>query len=207
MIRSLLLALSVAFAGALPSSAQARVGSIYNPDAGPNGYIIDKTARRPGDLLTVIISETQGVANTETSTLAREDSFDAALTAFQIKPDAFTTLPTVSGSMGDDFTGTANYQKSGRFDARVTVIVIDVLPTGDLVVKGRREIRIDREKKVIDFSGIVRRYDVRPDNTVPSELVANANVSYLGEGPLTRTTNRSSFGSMIRDFFAWIWPF
>ena len=55
--------------------------------------------------------------------------------------------------------------------------------------------------------GIVRHYDVRPDNTVQSELVADARVSYSGSGPLTKSTNRYGLGGWLHDALAWLWPF
>ncbi len=190
-----------------PASAQSRPGSIYNPDRAPRSMIADKTARRPGDLLTIIISETQKVDDKETSTITKATNLDYALTSFDIKPGFFNTLPDVAASSQDDFTGTANYKKDGTFQARMTVIVMDALPNGNLVVQGRREIRVDKETKVIEFSGIVRSYDIRQDNTILSELVAEARISYEGSGPLTEGTNRTGLGSLIHSAIAWIWPF
>ena len=187
--------------------AQSRPGSIYDPDHGPIGMISDKTARRPGDLLTILIEETQDIRNEETSQLQRATNLDYRLTSFNIAPSAFNTLPDVAATSQDDFNGRANYEKRGNFTARITVIVQDVLPSGSLVIKGRREIRIDRETKLIEFSGIVRIYDVGPDNTVESELVANARVAYVGEGDLTNTTNRVGLGGLIHRVIVWLWPF
>jgi flagellar L-ring protein precursor FlgH len=189
------------------SSAQDRVGSIYRPDGGPQGAIANKTARRPGDLLTVVINENQDVTNQETSNLKRETTLDYALTAFDIKPNAFQPLPTLGADSTDELKGTANYQKKGEFNARVTAIVVDVLPNGNMVINGRREIRIDKETKVLEVSGIVRRYDILPDNTIQSELVANASVSYAGSGPLTDATNRFGLGSVVLRCLRWLWPF
>lgn len=188
-------------------AAQARLGSIYDPDRGPQAMIADKTARRPGDLLTVLIVESQDVANQEQSALRRETSLDYALDSFNLKPKAFSVLPDVVAESTDEFTGTANYQKRGTFEARITAIVMDVLPNGNLVISGRREIRVDNELKVIEFSGIVRRYDVKPNNTVESELVAEARVAYVGRGPLTNTTNRRGLGGLIHRAITWLWPF
>ena len=67
--------------------------------------------------------------------------------------------------------------------------------------------KIDNEIKVIEFSGIVRRFDIAPDNTVQSEFVANAKVHYTGTGPLTNSTNRSGIGGWIHDAISWLWPF
>ena len=202
---ALLLALALLLC-APPAGAQRR-GSIYDPDQGPFGLVGDKTARRPGDLITIVISESQDVRNQETSDLLRETDLDYRLSSFDIAPTMFSTLPNVVAGSTDEFKGTAQYQKSGEFSARLTAMVVDALPNGNLVVSGRREIRIDGEVKVIEFSGVVRRYDVRPDNTVTSELVADARVVYRGSGPLTRATNRYGLGGKIHKAIGWLWPF
>ncbi len=188
-------------------SAQARPGSIYDPGRGPLGMIADKTARRPGDLLTVVIAESLDLQNQESANLKKETTLDYALESFNIKPDAFNVLPDIKASSQDDFTGTANYQKKGTFTARITAMVMDVLPNGNLVLLGRREIRIDNELKVIEFSGIVRTYDVTANNSVQSELVADARLSYIGQGVLTNSTNRSGIGGLLHSFISWLWPF
>ncbi len=187
--------------------AQARRGSIYDPDQGPYGLVANKTASRLGDLVTVVISESQDVKNEESSDLKKETDLRYAIENFDIAPDAFNVLPALQASSDDEFKGTANYKKKGTFTARLTAVVVDTLPNGNLVVNGRREIRIDHEVKVIEFSGVVRRYDIQPDNTITSELVANAKVAYTGIGPLTNSTNRSGVGGWIHDAISWIWPF
>jgi flagellar L-ring protein precursor FlgH len=82
-----------------------------------------------------------------------------------------------------------------------------VLPNGNLVLSGRREIRIDKETKLMEFTGVVRRFDIDASNSVASELVADATVVYKGSGPLTTHTNRSGLGGWLHGFIAWIWPF
>lgn len=192
---------------AAAGTAQGRPGSIYAPGRGPIGLIADKTARRPGDLLTVRIAESQDLQNQESANLKKETTLEYALESFDIKPGAFDILPNVEASSQDDFTGTANYQKKGTFTARITAMVIDVLPNGNLVIQGRREIRVDFEIKVIEFSGIVRALDVAPDNSVESELVADARISYEGQGVLTNSTNRTGVGRFLHSLISWLWPF
>lgn len=208
-MKHLLITILAAFAVAGPASAlpQERRGSIYNPNDGPFGLVANKTAARPGDLVTVLIQESQDLKNEEKSDLKTQKGLDTQLTSFNIAPDAFTTLPDVKSSTNNTFAGTANYEKKGNFTARLTAMVVDALPNGNLVISGRREIRIDNETKVIEFSGVVRRYDITAGNTIESELVANARVSYSGSGPLTRTTNRHGIGGFLYDAFIWIWPF
>ena len=57
------------------------------------------------------------------------------------------------------------------------------------------------------FSGVVRRFDIKADNTIQSELVADARVSYSGEGQLTDTTSRRGLGNIIHRAIIWLWPF
>ncbi len=205
--RIALLLIGALFGSSEVVSAQNRVGSIYRPDGGPQSPIANKTARRNGDLITVIIQENQDVSNQETSNITRETSLDYALTELAVAPNAFNPLPTLNGSSSDELNGTANYAKKGVFTARVTAIVVDTLPNGNLVISGRREIRIDKEIKVLEISGIIRRYDILPDNTVESEKVANAQVTYAGSGPLTDATNRFGLGELLVKVIRWVWPF
>ena len=188
-------------------AAQGRPGSIYDPSQGPINMIADKTARRPGDLITVLIIENQEIKQEDTSQLRRATTLDYKLESFDIQPDAFDVLPRLAASSQDDFNGTANVEKNGEFTARITAMVMDVLPNGNLVIKGRREIKVDSETKVIEFSGVVRRYDVKADNTILSELVADARVAYTGEGQVTDTTERRGLGSVIHRAIIWLWPF
>ncbi|MCB9916265.1 MAG: flagellar basal body L-ring protein FlgH [Planctomycetes bacterium] len=190
-----------------PADAQARRGSIYDASRGPYGLIGNKTASRPGDLVTIMISETQAVKDEEKTDLKRQTDLNYALTSFDVKPNAFSVLPDLGASSADDFKGEAKQEKNGAFNARLTAVVVDALPNGNLVIRGRREIRVDKQVKTIEFSGIVRRYDIRQDNTVESELVADAKVSYTGQGPSTDTTNRVGLGGVIHSAIVWLWPF
>jgi len=209
-IRSALLitcAVALGASALLAQGPRTRAGSIYDADQGPFGLVANKTASKPGDLLTVEISENQDLKNEESSDLKKETSLKTQISNFDIYPSAFNPLPQIDGESEDMLKGTANYIKKGKFTARVTAVVVDVLPNGNLVVQGRREIRIDKETKLIEFSGIVRRWDVAADNTIPSELVAEARVSYAGSGPLTDETNRTGLGSWLHDAILWLWPF
>lgn len=190
-----------------PASAQGRAGSIYDPDRGPISLIGNKTARRAGDLVTVIIEESQNINNEESTDLLKSSTLDYELSSFNIKPNFFSTLPDWNSTSQDEFKGTGNYKKKDNFQARLTAIVQDVLPNGNLVISGRREIKIDNETRVIEFMGVVRRYDVQADNSVMSELVADARVSYAGSGPLTSSTNRQGVNKIVHDWLQWLWPF
>lgn len=188
--------------------AQGRPGSIYNPYGGPFGLVAEKTAFRKGDIVNVIIRENQSVKNQEASDLSKSTNLNYKINLFSVKPNTFgSPLPAVDADSADGFIGSAKYEKSGAFSARLAAIVIDTLPNGNLVISGRREIHVDNETKLIEFTGIVRRWDVKADNTIESELVANAEVVYRGTGPMTDSTNRRGLGGFIHGAISWLWPF
>jgi len=203
--RTLRIALALALAAA-PALAQRRPGSVYDV-GGPGNLVAARIAARKGDIVTVLISETQNVRNQEASDLSRGTSLAYQLDNFDIAPSAFNPLPKIDAKSSDTFAGQASYEKSGEFKARLAAVVDDVLPNGNLVIRGRREIKIDDETKLIEITGVVRRFDISAGNTVPSELVADAHVVYRGNGPLTKHTNRYGVGRWIHDAIAWLWPF
>lgn len=203
---SILLAFLCMALSATDAAAQRR-GSIYDPARGPISPIADKTAHRVGDLITVLINESQDVSNETTTDLAKNSTLNYQLLDFNVKPDAFSTLPSLSTSKADSFGGAATYERTGEFEARLTAMVLDVLPNGNMVIEGRREIRVDDERKVLEFRGVVRRYDILRTNTIQSELVADAYISYLGSGPMTRTSKRRGIASWLYNAIDWLWPF
>jgi flagellar L-ring protein precursor FlgH len=177
--------------------------SLWNPRRPSPSLIGDTTARNVGDVLTIVISEQQSIKNQEKSQLAKQASIDASLTNWTIFESLFNKLPAVAGSSTRDMTGNAKYDKEGSLETRISVLVIDVMPNGNMLVEGRRRIVMDKETKSIRLTGIVRPYDISPLNTVLSENVANAAIAYEGQGPLTAATSRGWLSEML-DF---VWPF
>jgi len=159
-----------------------RAGRTANP-------IEDNRATRDGDLLTIIVRESHKVELDESMSRNRAGSLDVALSNFDVKKDAFTTMPSVKGTSSRTFTGTADYEKEGTFEARITVRVVDVLPNGVLVVAGKRTVVTDGEEKTLRLAGLVRPADVTASNTVLSEQVADARISFKGHGTITRATD------------------
>lgn len=165
--------------------------------------IADPIAMGPGDIVSIIVEERQQIANSEDASYSKDQNLAFVLEEFAITPDELRFLPQVSQSSERDWNGEASYNKDGRFEARIAAVVIDVQPNGNLLIEGRRRIQFDEEVKTMRVTGIVRPRDIASDNTVRSRNVANATLSYEGEGPLTRATNQGWLEVVI-DF---IWPF
>lgn len=165
--------------------------------------VADNRAHRLGDIVTIVIDESQKVENKENVNTSKATSASASVTSFTPEPELANDWLPVEWDSSRTFGGTADFKKEGTFESRVTATVIDVQPNGNLVIEGRRKVEIDGEEKWMTVSGTVRSFDVESDNTVRSELVANATVTYQSCGALAENTEKGWFEKII-DF---IWPF
>lgn len=149
----------------------------------------DARARRPGDILTVTI-QIKDKASLDNSSKRSRD----AATGFGLDFSHAFALPglTSEGSAqaqtavnsNTSTDGKGEIERSESIDLRVAAVVTGVLPNGNLVIQGSQEIRVNYELRVLTFSGIVNIADIKADNTIPYERVAEARMSYGGRGRL-----------------------
>jgi flagellar L-ring protein precursor FlgH len=102
-----------------------------------------------------------------------------------------------------DFGGNSAFSSERAFSDRITVTVIDVLPNGNLVVSGRRQVNIEGDARGLVVSGIVRTSDIRPDNTISSRFVSGLDMRYEGRGAESRFINQGWMGRATNL----LWPF
>lgn len=141
----------------------------------------DDTARRVGDMLTIVIDERSVVIN-ETNRDMNKTSTRKASVASNL--DLLDAVDTVTGELFSipelevdntaetDFEGEANYDTDRQVLDEMTVTVADVLPNGNLVVVGSRTRSTAGDEQIIQVSGVVRPSDITFANTVRSEQVA-----------------------------------
>jgi flagellar L-ring protein FlgH len=161
----------------------------------------DRTARNVGDILTVVISEV-ATSNVSASTSAiKKESNKVALPLI-----GALKIPLIKQIIGDLSTGAdSNVNGSGtstnssQLSARVAVIVKQVLPNGNMIIEGTRWVKVNREETNITFTGIVRRDDVRADNTVASSNVAEAKITNVSKG-LIADRQRKGFITKLLDW-------
>lgn len=161
---------------ALPASAQR---SLYR----------DNKASRVGDVITVILVENISGSSTrdERATSNQSGQLQGSLggNIMPLEP-FFSSDASVSSNSNSNFL--ANQQQ--LLQGNLSVRIIDVTPTGDLVVEGSRSTEINGEKHWVKLSGLVRPTDVDNTNSVLSYRVANAEISYLKEESLQQAWRR-----------------
>ena len=171
----------------------------------------DQVARKPGDLITIMVKETTSVIDTQKTERNRTNEVDASISMLplttalpaSVGSTSVGRLPAIRAQSEKEFEGEGKYTAEGEVRAVITGRVTDVLENGNLVIEGRRIVRVNDDSKTIVVTGVIRTTDVRSDNTVLSEKLHNFQVAIEGEGPLSRSQQEGWLGRL----FDVVWPF
>lgn len=137
----------------------------------------DVKANRVGDIITVILQENTSGSSTSDSKLA--SSADGAANG-SVSGNFLPFEPTFGSGVNVNYDSDRKNLSSQRqlLEGFISVQIVEVTDSGDLVVKGNRMTEINGEVHEMSLSGIVRPNDVDGRNQVVSYRIANANISY-----------------------------
>ena len=146
----------------------------------------DVKARNVNDLVTVQVIENVVASGSADSSLDKTSTAAAGTgRIFGIDTkfaDWFDPTELAKWSAGTAFKGGGATTRAGAIAAVMTARVSEVMPNGDLVLEGVREIDINGDRQIIVLTGIVRPTDVGPGNVVPSTAVGQMRIRYFGRG-------------------------
>lgn len=155
-------------------------GAIYNPGYAGRPLFEDQRPRNTGDILTIVISENINATKSSGANTKRGTSASFSGTAGFL-PGLFNHANlNTTGANQFDATGGAN--ASNTFTGVITVTVTNVLPNGNLVVSGEKQMLINQGNEYVRFSGVVNPNTVAGDNSVLSTDVADARIEYSAKG-------------------------
>ena len=176
----------------------------------------DVKARRIGDVLTVVLRESTSASKSAKTSADKDQSTEIASPTFFGATPTFnlpgiipldsnrnnTLEQNLSGTRS--FEGEADSSQSNSLSGEITVTISDVLPNGNLVVRGEKWLTLNQGEEFIQISGIVRPQDVSTQNTILSTQIADARIAYSGKGALAES---NQMGWLARFFNHPIWPF
>ena len=171
----------------------------------PVNLYIDQRVAHVGDILTVNISinDKAVVGNSSDRQTTSKGTFGFDWLFSPGSSGSASTQPTPL-TYKHDFNSTSSSQGNGdinrseQIQLSVPAIVTQVLPNGNLVIKGSQEVRVNFELRELTIAGIVRPYDISRDNTVAYDRIAEARISYGGRGRITEV-QQPGWGQQVYD--------
>lgn len=203
----------IAIAGG--STAEAQTSSLYGaPDVRPpltltahSWYFVPPPPMKQvelNDIVTVIVKEASQVITEGEVQRRTQSNFDARLRNwFQFRGFSLYPLPTTvgepraRGSFDNQVNTTAEIETQGSLTFRIAARVVDIRPNGNLVIEAHRTITNNDEVWEQSLTGIVRREDIAPDNTIMSEDVSELKIDKRETGTIRDSYRR---GWLLQTF-------
>ena len=177
---------------ALVSTGNSVADSMFNPE-GFHAVATDHRAFRPGDSLTVVVTEIATATSTANTTTSKDGNVSARMIG---KNDTYD----LSAGLGNNFGGGGKTERTGKLLAKITVTVVSVDERGSLNIKGEQTIDVNNERQSISMTGRVRPQDIESDNTVASSRITDAHIEYIGDGVL----NEQQRPGILTRFLSWL---
>jgi flagellar L-ring protein FlgH len=174
-------------------------GGIYH--TGRDITLFDNaTARHIGDTVTIHLVESTAAQKSSSTSTAKASKATMAAPIVIGNPVSIHGNSVLSGSLGNDssFAGSGDSKQSNSLTGDITVTVIKRAPNGNLLVRGNKWIGINQGKEFVRLQGVIRPYDIAPDNSVPSSKVADAKIAYGAKGAL----NDANRPGLLARFFS-----
>jgi flagellar L-ring protein precursor FlgH len=191
---------------ALPA-AFTRADSLWTTSSlGEHSLTADRKAGRTGDILTITVQETATAFNSQQRKDSRTSSLQDSVGQFLFSSSASKLgthngeLPAISLSGASSFNGGGQVNNSQTLSASAAVLVVDVLPNGNLVIEGVRLVTFAGESQYMVLHGLVRPDDIASDNTILSTNIADARVEFYSQGSLTDMQNRGWLSKLYEKF-------
>jgi flagellar L-ring protein precursor FlgH len=164
----------------------------------------DLKARRVGDVLTIRLTETTSASKSAVTKTAKTTTVNN--TGPTILGRTITTggvpIFTTSLAGADAFDGEGSSTQANSLAGSLSVTVLEVRSNGNLVVQGDKTLKLNQGDEFVHVSGVVRPADIATDNTVTSDKVADAHISYSGKGVLNSSNSVGWLARFFNSVFA-----
>ena len=163
-------------------------GSLWRQ--GSKTFFRDQRARGVGDLLTVAVNLQEQAEFANQTNLSRSTANGMTIPSLagvgtligRLVPGLKNVDPTIATTGNDSTQGQGDIKRSENIIVNVAATVVQVLPNKNMEISGSQEIRLNNELRQLQIRGMVRPEDIRSDNTIASEKIAEARIAYGGRG-------------------------
>ncbi len=177
-------------------------GSIYQ--AGSSRTLFeDRRARYVGDTMNIVIAETTSATTKSDTSASRSNTMKASASALVGLPFDKLADMKVDTASSNAFTGKGQAAANNVFNGNIAVTVIEVLPNGNLLVSGEKQIALGQGTEYIRLSGVVNPYFINAANSINSSNIADARIEYKESGMISE----AQIMGWLSRFFLSFMPF
>jgi flagellar L-ring protein precursor FlgH len=146
----------------------------------------DHTARRVGDILTVTLNERTQSNKLSNNQNSKDDNVSIAAPILGLFGLGLLGSADVKAEINSSksFKGKGIIDQINQLRGAISVTVVELLPNGNLKIRGEKRVTLNQGDEFVRLSGIVRPVDITPSNDIDSSRIADATFMYTGEGSL-----------------------
>jgi flagellar L-ring protein FlgH len=191
-----------------PTHVTRSEGSLFDGANGHSLLFVGRTARHVNDIVTIRVIESasaSGGATTETDRSSSAAASMSALFGFEktLSKNGIDPASAIDVSLNHGFDGSGSTSRSNVLSATLTAIVREIFPNGNLYIEGKKQVLINHERQHIVLSGVIRPEDIRFDNSITSDLIADVRIAYSGSGVISDKQRPGWLGRALDV----VWPF
>ena len=159
-------------------------------------WVADQRPSRIGDIVTVLVDE-----QTDTRDRAVTDISRSANSNVSDGLGILSFVRQLGLSSSSDARGQGSIERRHHGRTTISAVVTDVLPNGNLVIEGTRDVQTSDEILQLHLIGVIRPQDVNANNQIRSSLIANAELGIKGRGALSRTQRPGLITQILQAIF------
>ncbi|WP_321476530.1 flagellar basal body L-ring protein FlgH [uncultured Paludibaculum sp.] len=170
------------------------VGSLYDPSGRLADLARDTRAAQLYDLVTIVIYDKASALSKGATTTSRKSSASASISAMggPLKtPGPLSSLANLGGA--NDLQGQGETSRETELKTTLSARVTHVLPNGNLIVEGSKDVFINSERQKVSIRGILRWKDLTADNRVSSDRLSDLEIRVDGRGVVNDAIRRPNF--------------
>lgn len=186
----------ISFCLVLTLTASCHSASLWDDNA---NWFGDARPGRVGDIVTVLVNERTDAKDEATMDISK--SSNSSVNNGENGTSILSFLRGLTFSTTNASAGDGSVERKHHATATLACLVTEVLPNGNLVIEGTRDVRTSDEILQFQLVGVIRPQDVNADNQISSQLIANAEIAVKGRGIISRTQKPGVITQILQAVF------
>ncbi len=191
--------------------AQKNPSSLW--DAQRQKFFKDQRANKIGDILTVLIAIDDEADFDNKTERTRSGTEAAGITNLlgiaesqltkKLLPEGADNASLADINSASTSSGDGTIERGEKVNLKLAAMITQVLPNGNFVIQGHQQVRVNFELRDLQLNGVIRPEDIKSDNSITHDKIAEARIAYGGQGNISEL-QQPRYGQQVFDV---LYPF